>query len=138
MHDGICLGTVSLPGSPPLSYAKLGKTSRTIFLSTLEGNVQLYDTEELRVVKKYQGYENHNFLVEFDFSLDHHHHIDGIFVGSENGKLHKFRLNDEVSNSIQIEDDATIDLIRRGNLPGEIYATGRTLSTIYKIDSIIT
>lgn len=76
---------------------------------------------------------NNEYIVELDFSKNSKGDIDGFFVGSENGMIHRYSLlNQSPVDSLMVnEQSQTADLLIVKDQC--LYASGRSWFSVHKI-----
>jgi WD40 repeat protein len=133
VHNGECLRTIILSNSPPVSVGKFTKTSDCALLASLNSKISLVDTKTSKVMREYAGHMNNEYIVEMDFSKNSRGDIDGFFIGSENGLVHRFSLlSQSPISSLPVSDQGqTADLLIVKNQC--LYVSGRSWASVHRI-----
>lgn len=133
VHNGECLRTAILSNSPPLSQGKFTKTSDIALFSSLNSKVSLFNVRTGKLLREYHGHNNNEYLVETAMSSNLRGDLDGFFIGSENGLLHRFDFLQETPiDSLAINTDGqTVDLVLQSS--NCLFVSGRAWQSVVKV-----
>ena len=132
IHNGECLRTVALAGSPPLTQGRFTCTADVGLFGSLNGKITMFNVTTGRVIREYSGHANSDYILDLGFRYSNGD-ITGFLSGSEDGRLHLFDFDSPLpQESITLcSDKPTIDLLVSEH--GNVFASGRSLNTLYQI-----